>query len=371
MAIVAILAQEVEPISTIWLHLASIGLTGRDHADPVDAENLFGAIGPEAHAVADYMRGGDRQITVGEVSDFIDELIVASKIDGESGQLSQEEFDAHFHPKNLAVSARSAVETAFMTARLALPSNPESTVRPTDDQLHPKGALPESLEHGQALAHQFVPTLKLARQVLGPTPGLDLLANTTVAPPGRPAVSVQRHDAGFMTKVQQLVERGMITAHTLVISDTGHDIPILAQLTSNDQLRVQGHICFDAAWMETTNIETGLNRVRLRWQAQSWGNQIKRVMEKTEGPGALFIGLDMHRVSELPRQNLPAPDILREYGIDKVIYLQELPPEVLAKSRTSALREQLKGYCKSLVEAGLAVRFEFVEHRMRLPYTAK
>ena len=162
----------------------------------------------------------------------------------------------------------------------------------------PASEQPENRVAGERLAARLLPQLPAAKEILGGLSDVAILEATSEPPPGRFSKGCANGgDLGFMHEAQRLVDAGVITPRTLVISETGHDIPVLAQLSENSSLRLQGALNLDSSGLQTGSDS------RVRDQAQTWGGEIEEHMKASSesGPGAMFVGIEGHRVNPLTR----------------------------------------------------------------------
>ncbi len=186
-------------------------------------------------------------------------------------------------------------------------------------------------------------------------------------------------DLRFMEGAQRLVDLGIIDQSTLVIINTGHNIPIASKLMENsDKLgQVTGVLEFsrdsfpimgeDVAKI-IEDLAGGKSEIKglqkediifLSEKIKPLRNQIlhgeahrekliqdyKRFMEentlrissqaytypgtlsqKTEGKGTKFLGIDFHRSGRIDISKLPTTKEIKDAGIKKVVFLEEAPP---------------------------------------------
>ena len=141
-------------------------------------------------------------------------------------------------------------------------------------------------EFGEALANQFKPRDAGTRKLLGNVQRLDPLAATTAPPEDRYGGGFGQDDEALQTEASKLVDQGVISPHSFVISDTGHDIPIMATLMG--RLRMSGTLRLpDGAHLNP-------NTERVAQQAQTWGNEIDALDRKNSADGKVdsyFLGV--------------------------------------------------------------------------------
>ena len=206
-------------------------------------------------------------------------------------------------------------------------------------------------EFGAALAEQFRPDDKKTRALFSRVQNLDLLEKTTSPPEDRYENNfAPAGDLGFQKEVARLVDRGIIGRGTFVISDTGHDIPMMATLMS--RLDMSG-----ALRIPDWRPGDGSDR-RVRDQAQTWGNEIQALDARNSADGSVssyFLGLDGHRGSarnKLDVTQLPPAGDLRAAGVDKIVFLVEAP---VGKHEDYAIPADIKAYVDALRKAGFEV----------------
>lgn len=144
--------------------------------------------------------------------------------------------------------------------------------------------------------------------------------------------SMYMHDFELQKGVQILIDRSDITPNTLVLSDTGHDLPIAAQIASNDDFKVLHAFNFP----EYLRDEPG-NGERIIPQLQDWAKYLYNKQQswiQSQSHNLVFIGLEGHRkgyngVINRPilSQWLPNNDELKALGIEQVVYLYERHPD--------------------------------------------
>lgn len=185
-------------------------------------------------------------------------------------------------------------------------------------------------------------------------------------------------DIRFMQGAQRLVDLGVIDKSTFVIAHTGHNIPIAYQLMKNTQLgQVNGVLEFsrDSFPLMSDEVKkvlelfaagrgkmTGLSKeerlfvngkikpLSYKILHDSIGNQRlldgyqRQILENssrisdqnfsypgtlaqtTRGRGAKYLGLDFHRLAAVDISKLPTARELKEAGLNKVVFLDELHP---------------------------------------------
>lgn len=158
-------------------------------------------------------------------------------------------------------------------------------------------------------------------------------------------VSFKERDELFMIAAQRLVDCGAIDDKTFVLIDTGHSIPIAAQLMKEENRAVLGdvkgtflidstfpkiHPNVDAGDKEAIEIHEDIRNgahQRISSQALDFGDIINNSYKNSKGAqGALFIGIDMHRCAKFDTSKLPTAEELKKLGLNKVAIIQELPP---------------------------------------------
>lgn len=159
---------------------------------------------------------------------------------------------------------------------------------------------------------------------------VNILEDQAVPPQRRH--SMYMHDIELQKGVQILIDRKDITTNTLVLSDTGHDLPIAGQIASLEQFRVLHAFHFPKYF----KYDEG-NQERIYPQLQEWANYIfkkQSVWKHTKSPNLIFIGLEGHRKdyndlikNPISTEWLPNNQELRALGIKKVVYLYERHPD--------------------------------------------
>jgi len=129
-------------------------------------------------------------------------------------------------------------------------------------------------------------------------------------------------DCMFRSRVQKIVDAGIIDDKSLIISDTGHSIPIFAKLLENEHLNVRGVFRFPDD--DNLSIESAVIS-RILTYGKSIEEENKRTLNKD---GTLFLGFDAHRTLPYNRNILPEAKNLKDKGIKKVVYLIESIPNV-------------------------------------------
>ncbi len=158
-------------------------------------------------------------------------------------------------------------------------------------------------------------------------------------------VNFEQRDKFYMMAVQRLIDCGAIDDKTFVLVDTGHSIPIAAQLMKEENKAalgsVKGTFLFDSTLpkihpfidpenteaMETHGVIIDRTHYRLSSQMLSFGDIINNAYKNSNNSkGALFIGLDIHRDTKFDTSKLPTADELKKLGLKKIMVVQEIPP---------------------------------------------
>ena len=144
--------------------------------------------------------------------------------------------------------------------------------------------------------------------------------------------SMHMHDMELQKGVQILIDRQDITENTLVLSDTGHDLPIAGQIASLERFRVLHAFHFPKYFKD----EAG-NHERIMPQLQHWSNYLYKKQQSwkhSKAPNLIFIGLEGHRKNyddvikhPIDPTWLPNNQELKELGVEKVVYLYERHPD--------------------------------------------
>ena len=159
--------------------------------------------------------------------------------------------------------------------------------------------------------------------------------------------SFEEHDKYFMYGIQRLVDCGAIDDKTFVLIDTGHSIPMGAQLMKEENKQTLGDVkgtfllgesAFpkkhpnadkNDEWSndiyETTMLKG--NNSRLSSQALTYGDIIEEANKDNKGGnGAVFLGVDFHRNAKLDTSKLPTAQELKALGLNRVVVVQEYAP---------------------------------------------
>jgi hypothetical protein len=177
-------------------------------------------------------------------------------------------------------------------------------------------------------------------------------------------------DLGFQKEVQKLIDEKKITDASFILSDTGHDIPVVAQILENKDLKAKGVFFFP-------ELKKKCFKSRIPAQASIWGEQIRQAeKENANKQGALFIGLETHRIppekkgplslfdKEINPKTLPSAGELMDQGIDHVVYMKEAPPAAY-EGIDSFVKFDIKEYLKTLEKEGLEVKLYGIDPRRR------
>lgn len=170
-------------------------------------------------------------------------------------------------------------------------------------------------------------------------------------------------DLAHQRGLQIVVNRGLIRPGTLILCDSGHDIPVAVQLLKNSQLRAQAVFYFPDKL--TSNSGT---YERLLAQGQDWAADIDSyhaINSRLGSPLVLFVGLEGHRRNyddtfdyRIPWDRFPSPKQLRDFGIHRIIYMTEAHPDNLQV--IDRVLDDVKEYLKS---TGLPVEYLGVDCR--------
>ena len=161
-------------------------------------------------------------------------------------------------------------------------------------------------------------------------------------------------DLQFQQQIQKLIDLNVIRPQTMVVASTGHDIPMLAQLHKNNNLK------FNSAFKLKFGEESG-NKNRVSCQAHTWGNEIKQAeSEMGNKTNGLFLGLDTHRTWKVDTTQLPLAQELNDLGITIVVHLIETSPTKILSSENTA---ELKEYYRNLEKEGIDVIYKGVDTR--------
>jgi hypothetical protein len=219
-------------------------------------------------------------------------------------------------------------------------------------------------QFGQELADQFQPNLSSIQALLGSILNTASLARTQTPPQDRYQNGfADAGDIQFQQTARYLVENGTIREGTFVLSDTGHDIPMM--MTLMRQLDMSGGLA-----LPNYNPAQLGNGTRVAAQAQTWGDEIAQLDERNSEDGrvdSLFLGIDAHRdkrPSTLDITRLPLAQALRNAGIDRIVYLSESSP---GRKSIDSASDDVEGYLRALQESGIEVIVEGVDERQSDP----
>lgn len=139
------------------------------------------------------------------------------------------------------------------------------------------------------------------------------------------------HDVRFQEGLQFAHITGSISPGTLIISDTGHGIPLLYQLLKIDEYDVEYALFYPEKYYFLTN--------RVFGQAQVYGDEIARMSaeDRSDKEKIYYIGFDVHRFNSFAKNlspenqiikpvELPLIEDLKKQGISRVLYLLEAHP---------------------------------------------
>ncbi len=217
-----------------------------------------------------------------------------------------------------------------------------------------------SEEFGASLAGQFDPSGQQAIELFDSVKNLGLLENTTSVPDDRYESNYAQHgDIPFQRQAQALIDDGTIDNNTFVISNTGHDIPIMATLTGS--LDMDGTLNVP----NFTDTELG-NGSRVISQAETWGNEIASNIDRNLSDGSVssfFLGIEGHRnfaANPLDISSLPTPGELKAQDIDKIVFLVEGPP---SRDYDQTGSSELDNYLQQMSNEGIEVIFKGIDPR--------
>ena len=184
-------------------------------------------------------------------------------------------------------------------------------------------------------------------------------------------VSFKQRDEFYMMAVQRLIDSGAIDDKTFVLIDTGHSIPIAAQLMKEENKaalgEVKGTFLFDSTFPqnhpnvnpqdeEATAISLDIrerSHQRISSQILDFGDIIENANKNSKGKGgALFIGVDAHRYAKFDTSKLPTAQELKKLGLNKVAIIQEVPP--LSSFSQNDVEKLFSAKTKEMVEQSLS-----------------
>jgi hypothetical protein len=216
-------------------------------------------------------------------------------------------------------------------------------------------------QFGEELANQFRPSDGTTEALLGRAERLNLLRETTEVPEDRYAGGWARGDQLFQLEATKLVDDGVIGPGALVISNTGHDIPVMAALMK--KLDMSGVLNVP----DFQDLDIG-NGARVAGQAETWGDEIASLNARNGADGSVssyFIGIDTHRnaLGEAGRFDatlLPDVEELKAAGVDRIVYLAEAAVGPADQSQVSS---DLQPYFAKLEAAGIEIVLRGVDSR--------
>lgn len=204
-----------------------------------------------------------------------------------------------------------------------------------------------SANHGERLTRSVLPRDRRIQLVFKGILERPLLSSTTEHPEGRRGADLEA-DRGFQHEVRWLAYREIINRHTLILADTGHDIPMAAELMG------RGNPLHIRAVFAVPLVRPG-SHTRIRNQVETFGPQIaegQASARRTE-QGAIFVGLDTHRLEDIKSLALPSALVLHRLGISKVVYLHETP--LGSELSTRNAKSDIRDYVAQLEADGLSV----------------
>jgi hypothetical protein len=220
------------------------------------------------------------------------------------------------------------------------------------------GEAPGSLQRGVNLGNQLVSPNKEVRDLFRNFTDVSGL-NSPDTPRGRFTEGYARGgDLAFQEEVRGLVQAGTINRKSFVISNTGHDIPVLAELTQHG-LGIQGTFRIPADSQDPVGLKAN------RDQAQTWGDEIQAAFlssDQLQTRGALFAGLEAHRSTPIDARTLPSVDELKRYGIKNVVYLIEGAPSQNYTINDAPV--DVREYLRTLERGGLSVVCRGIDSRL-------
>ena len=170
-------------------------------------------------------------------------------------------------------------------------------------------------------------------------------------------------DFAHQRGIQIAVNRGHIRPGTLILSDTGHDIPLAAQLLKNSQLRAQAIFHFPSPLITDSGTYD-----RLTAQSQEWAQDIAYYQKRNAQAGppqVLFVGLEGHRegyddsfLYSIPWVRFPSLKQLKALGIQRLVYMTESHPD-----NPKLFKDVLEDVKEYLLETGLPIIYLGVDCR--------
>lgn len=213
--------------------------------------------------------------------------------------------------------------------------------------------------YGQELSSQYRATDTGTRDLLGRTEKLNILASTTEPPPDRMGGEAGRADQMFRMQARDLVEAGIIGSESLIISSTGHDIPVMAALF--ERLDMSGVL-----HLPDFSDSPGNHR-RVTSQAGAYGDDIQRFETRNAADGSVdsyFVGVDGHRPrGSFDTSLLPTAEQLEAAGVNRIVFLGEAAVGPMEFQQTA----EFEPYLRSLDAAGIEVIMRGIDPRQRHP----
>lgn len=161
-------------------------------------------------------------------------------------------------------------------------------------------------------------------------------------------------DSATMRAIQYLIDHKKIRPNSLILSDTGHDLPMAAQMIQHFNQSVLPIFYYPS---ELEKDEISLKRVMD--QAKDWKHTFKS--HQPIRPNIIFMGLEGHRrgytneyIYEIPPHHFPSKKILDEFGIKRVIYLYERHPDTPQDEVKKTILRDVQKYVEQL---GLPVEY--------------
>jgi hypothetical protein len=220
-------------------------------------------------------------------------------------------------------------------------------------------------QKGAELKAQFEPTLGEIKKILGGVINTDMLLKTTSPPEDRAKyIDSFEVDQMFQISADLLVQERIIGEGTFVISNTGHDIPIMAALFK--KLDMGGGLN-----LSSYDPNVSGNGSRVGEQAQTWGDEIQKYQQINSSDGkvsSLFLGIDAHRTDAakdvFDETKLPTAKQLRDAGINKIVLLNE----GAANGTIDNLLQDIRNYLKKMKNEGIEVIVKGIDNRVPDPY---
>lgn len=208
---------------------------------------------------------------------------------------------------------------------------------------------------GKVLAQQLQPYDARAKKILEGFISSDVFDSINTVPKTRFENGfAYENDLPFQAETAKLIVKGIINNNSFVMSDTGHDIPVYAEILK--------HIQMPGGFYLPKFLDEA-NERRIGSQAQTWGAEIYQKQSSLNRATGLFAGLECHRESPLDSKRLPTLLQLKQLNIKNVVYLSEHDPDALLTFKDA--KPDLRSYLDELTRNGIDVIFKGIDFRRK------